>query len=213
MEEVNADEHGCYVAVTVLKNDADRVDRLLMARGFVRVAFPQISQTARGAYEAANQRLLDIEREQFKQEELLRDYAEQLDDVEILCDIEQTTVNVCLQKRKLAATRNCAVLQGWIPATMETRVTKALSNFECACEIAEPEADEEPPVLLKNNKWAANFEWVIGMYSYPKYGTYDPSFIMAIFYFLIFGMMFADVGYGLLLAVSSCSIQERVCAE
>ncbi len=201
MEEVNADGDGCYVAVTVLKCDADQVDKLLAARGFVRVSFPQITQTARGAYEAASQRLIDIERELLKQEDLLRDYAELLDDVEILCDIEQTTVNVCLQKRKLAATRNCSVLQGWIPSTMEERVAKTLSGFECACEISDPGDGEEPPVLLKNNKWATNFEWVIGMYSYPKYGTYDPSFIMAIFYFLIFGMMFADVGYGLLLAI------------
>lgn len=201
MEEVNTDEQGCYVAVTVLKSDAEAVDKLLAARGFVRVAFPEIAQTARSAYEAANQRLLEIEQLQFKLEDLLRDYAEGLDDVEILCDIEQTTVNVCLQKRKLAATRNCAVLQGWIPAVREERVVKVLSGFECACEIADPEEGEEPPVLLKNDRWTTNFEWVIGMYSYPKYGTYDPSFIMAIFYFLIFGMMFADVGYGLLLVL------------
>ena len=201
MEEVNSDEFGCYVAVTVLKTDVDQVDKLLTARGFVKVAFPQITKTARGAYEVASQRLLEIEREQLKQEDLFRDYAEHLDNVEILCDIEQTTVNVCLQKRKLAATRNCAVLQGWVPAEVEERVTKVLSGYECACEIADPEEGEEPPVLLKNNRWATNFEWVIGMYSYPKYGTYDPSFIMAIFYFLIFGMMFADVGYGLLLVL------------
>ena len=37
------------------------------------------------------------------------------------------------------------------------------------------------------------------MYSYPKYGSYDPSFIMGIFYCLIFGMMFADVVYGLIM--------------
>ena len=56
-------------------------------------------------------------------------------------------------------------------------------------------------MLLRNNKFAQNFEWVVGMYSYPKYGTYDPTMIMSIFYFLIFGLMFADVGYGALLAL------------
>ena len=201
MEEVNADEHGCYVAVTLLQNDADKVERLLTSRGFVKVTFPEVGVTARAAYEAAGDRIDAIEKELFRQEELLRDHSELLDDVEILCDVEQTTVNVCLQKKKLAATRNCAVLQGWIPAETEDRVAKALSAFECACEISEPQEEDEPPVLLKNNKWAANFEWVIGMYSYPKYGTYDPSFIMSIFYFLIFGLMFADVGYGLLLVL------------
>ena len=39
------------------------------------------------------------------------------------------------------------------------------------------------------------------MYSYPKYGTFDPTTIMSIFYFLIFGLMFADVGYGVLVTL------------
>jgi V/A-type H+-transporting ATPase subunit I len=57
------------------------------------------------------------------------------------------------------------------------------------------------PILLQNNGFAANFEWVLGMYSYPKYGSFDPTFVMSIFYFIIFGIMFADVGYGLLLVL------------
>ena len=56
----------------------------------------------------------------------------------------------------------------------------------------------DPPVLLKNNKFASCFEWVIGLYSYPKYSGFDPTFIMAIFYCILFGLMFADAGYGLL---------------
>ena len=66
-------------------------------------------------------------------------------------------------------------------------------------DLTEPAEEDDPPVLLKNNGYASNFEWVVAMYSYPKYGTYDPTFIMSIFYFFIFGLMFADVGYGLIL--------------
>lgn len=200
-EEISDDENGIYVALTVMRDDADELERLLATCGFSKIAFPGIAMTARAAFEAAETRLSEIEVERFGAEERLRELAETLDDVEILADLEETTVNVCIQKRKLAATKNCTVLSGWVPSVMEERVAKALSAFECACETADPEEGEEPPVLLKNNGFAANFEWVIGMYSYPKYGTFDPTFIMSIFYFIIFGMMFADVGYGLLLVL------------
>jgi len=76
-----------------------------------------------------------------------------------------------------------------------------LSGYECAYECRDPIGGEDPPILLRNNGFAMNFEWVVGMYSYPKYGRFDPTAIMSIFYFLIFGLMFADVGYGLLLVV------------
>ena len=51
------------------------------------------------------------------------------------------------------------------------------------------EASQKSLVLLKNNGFATNFEWVLGMYSYPQYGRFDPTFIMSIFYFVIFGIM------------------------
>ena len=202
LEEISEDESGLYVAVTMLKEDAEAVEKCLVERGFLKAtALSEIEKTARAASEAAEQRIEEIGLQLLRAEEQLREAAENLADVEILADIEETTVRVCQQKRKLAATKNCAVLQGWIPEKAEERVARALSEFFCACEVEEPEEGEEPPVLLKNNGFASNFEWVIGMYSYPKYGTYDPTLVMSIFYFIIFGMMFADVGYGLLLVL------------
>ena len=197
-EEIQFDEQ-LYLAVTCHKDDDAAVDKVLSTNGFLRITFPDTDVPARVAYERTEERLQELENEMIRAEEDLRDLSDALDDIEILCDIEATTLAVCMQKRKLAATKSCVVLQGWIPAQAEEAVVDALSKFECACETSEPEADEEPPVLLRNNRFAINFEWVIGMYSYPKYGAFDPTFIMSLFYFVIFGLMFADVGYGLLL--------------
>ncbi len=200
-EVVSKDDHGTYLALTCHKEDLDAVNRTLVEYGFLKTAFPEVTTTAQVAYDRAEQAVLNAEAEYLRQEELLRDYSEQLDDVEILCDIEATSLEVCLQKRKLSATRNCVVLSGWVPEFMQDRVTDALSQFECACELADPDEEEAPPVMLRNNKMATTFEWVIGMYSYPKYGTFDPTMIMSIFYLIVFGLMFADVGYGLLLTL------------
>jgi V/A-type H+-transporting ATPase subunit I len=69
----------------------------------------------------------------------------------------------------------------------------------CCYELSEPGQDDTVPVLLQNRQPASAFEMVIGLYSLPVYGSYDPTVIMSFFYFIIFGLMLGDVVYGLLL--------------
>ena len=196
---VSEDDKGTYVAVHYLKKDSDQLAQFFAKRGYVKLSFPEGTGTATTAYAKAEAEIERLSNERMKFEDRLRDLAEDMDLLEIESDLVETTVGACLQKKKLLQTKNCALLSGWIPEERSDAVLDVLKKFECACEISDPEEGEEPPVLLHNNRFASNFEWVIGMYAYPKYGTYDPTFIMSIFYFLIFGLMFADVGYGLLL--------------
>ncbi len=201
VESVNEDENGRYLAITYHREDEDAVQRVLLDYGFVKVDFSGVETTAQLAYNRAEVQLSHLEEEYYNTNERLIGLADLLDDIEILCDVEETNLNVCLQKQKLLQTQNCVVLGAWVPKERADDVVRTLSSFECACELAAPEEEDEPPVLLKNGFFSSTFEWVIGMYSYPKYGTFDPTLIMSIFYFLIFGMMFADVGYGLLMVL------------
>ncbi len=201
VEDISEDENGKYLAVTCHRDDEEAVGRVLSCHGFIKTAFPDICETAQSAYDRSERRLVELEEADLNTGDRLMALADRLDDLEILLDIEQTTVNVCRQKQKLFRTQYCVLLEGWVPSEKSDSVIAALSDFECAGELAMPEDGEEPPVLLRNDSFSSTFEWVIGMYSYPKYGTYDPTVVMSIFYFLIFGMMFADVGYGLLLVL------------
>ena len=201
VEPVSEDENARYLALTYHKEDADAVQGVLADCGFVKTEFSDIDVTAQLAYDQAEGRLARLEVEYADTNDLLVGLADLLDDVEILCDVEETNLTVSLQKQKLLKTQNCVVLGAWVPVERAEDVKRTLSSFECACELAEPEEGDEPPVLLKNGFFSSTFEWVIGMYSYPKYGTFDPTLVMSIFYFIIFGMMFADVGYGLLMVL------------
>ncbi len=203
LEIVGEDEHGVYACVTILRSAHDACEEILTRGGFLKIAFPAVDTTARAAHDTAERRLGEIGAELAALEERLYDLAELLDEVEILCDVESTALTLLAQRRKLAATRHCTVITGWVPADEETRVNAALSKFECACEWREPEEGDEPPILLRNRGPASAFEWVIGMYAYPRYGAFDPTLLMSLFYFVIFGLMFADVGYGLVL-VAAC---------
>lgn len=191
-----------YFAITYHKASEDSVLSALSSVGFVKADFSDLMLTAEAAYEQADGRAVLLEEEYLNTQDRLIGLADLLDDIEILYDVEATSLNVMLQRQKLLRTQSCTVLSGWVPEAREDDVSVVLSRFECACEIAVPEEGEEPPVLLRNGFFSSTFEWVIGMYSYPKYGTFDPTLIMSIFYFLIFGMMFADVGYGLLMVIA-----------
>lgn len=58
-----------------------------------------------------------------------------------------------------------------------------------------------PPTKLKNGWFAAPFEMFVEMYGLPSYGDPDPTTYVAITYSLLFGIMFGDLGQGLLLVL------------
>ncbi|WP_444657910.1 V-type ATP synthase subunit I [Caproiciproducens sp. R2] len=92
------------------------------------------------------------------------------------------------------------ILTGWIPADQENRFKKALDKVESlnyTFEGAEEELLHSPPVELKNKKIFRPFEFFVDMYGLPCYDEVDPTPFVAITYFLLFGIMFGDLGQGL----------------
>ena len=201
IESVFSDDDGEYVALVYHKCDAAGVQRVLGERGFIKASLKEFTALPREEYDACAKRVDELQTELELLKQTMFELATGQDDIEALWDVENSALTAAVTKQKLAQTDTCVVLEGWAPLSRVDKIAEALQDWECAFEFEEPAEGEEPPVLLRNNKFAQNFEWVIGMYSYPKYGTYDPTMIMSIFYFLIFGLMFADVGYGALLVL------------
>ena len=192
------------LAVTMWREDKEPVLRVLAGYGFT-TAPCQASEAEGGAAgklhalaaeEAAlTERLAELK----KQAEVL---AEEQPRLEEYLD-RLTTLEARREAAgKLAYTRHTAVLTGWVPEKMEEKVTALLEERGDAYRFADPEPEDDVPVLLENNAMASQFEPVVSLYSLPAYGSFDPTFVMSLFYIPIFGLMFADVGYGLLLAVA-----------
>lgn len=101
------------------------------------------------------------------------------------------------------------VIQGWLEEdkvkTIKLALTETVSENEYALTIDGAEGSDvsEIPTVLKNNKWVTPFENITAMYSLPKYDEIDPTPLLTPFYLLFFGMMIADVGYGLLLLIGT----------
>ncbi len=97
-------------------------------------------------------------------------------------------------------------ITGFIPAEDAPSLEQDLeSSFHAYVELETPGPDEELPVKLKNRFLASPVEGVVEGYSMPGKNEVDPSSIMCIFYYVLFGMMLSDAAYGLLV-VLACGI-------
>lgn len=62
-------------------------------------------------------------------------------------------------------------------------------------------AEKQIPSSLKNPRWMKPFERVLNNFGPPSYRDLDPTFFVALTFLLMFGMMFGDVGHGLVLVL------------
>jgi V/A-type H+-transporting ATPase subunit I len=104
--------------------------------------------------------------------------------------------------RRVGATESTFVIIGWVPERAADDLAVALDS-EVGPEVIlvklDAESDDRPPVLLSNPKPARPFEMFVGMLAMPRYGTIDPTVLMALFLPLFFGIMLGDIAYGLIL--------------
>ena len=200
-EILSSDSRGVYLAVVTHRKTEQDTLRALSALGFLRASISKTNGHATALFDASQNRAGKIKSDMNRLDARLDVLAENLTEVEILSDLAHTALLAEQNKAALLSTKKCAVLTGWCPTRERERVSRMLDRAAAAYEFSPPAEGDDVPVLLQNNPYARNFEWVLGMYSYPRYGKFDPTFIMSIFYFLIFGLMFADAGYGLALVV------------
>lgn len=146
-----------------------------------------------------------------EREELLQELAHSQQDLQKLKEETDYVMNLYARqevKKNLATTKHLAALEGWIEASQINSLRQALIQrfgsgvFVNEVDVAEEDWDEVP-IKLKNHALIEPFELVTEMYSLPKYYEKDPTPILAPFYFTFFGMMVADLGYGLLLFIAT----------
>ena len=199
--EISRDERSVYVAVWQHNVCGTRIDRALSSFGFSRAEFRELRGTPAEARERLGAEIKEIEARRADIEKELKEIANSIAELEIAYDVTMTSLSCAEAKQRFLHTESTVYLTAWVPRDRIKTVTEELDRFDCWYEFSDPHEGDEPPVLLKNNAFARPFEGVVAMYSLPKYGSFDPTFIMSVFYFVIFGFMLADVGYGLVLSL------------
>ncbi|MFT5871731.1 MAG: V/A-type H+-transporting ATPase subunit I [Clostridium sp.] len=104
-------------------------------------------------------------------------------------------------------TESVVAIEGWVPTELSSdleNVVKAITKEEFYLELeAAAKENDEVPILLKNNSLVEAFEPVTSMYSLPKYSEIDPTPLFTPFYLVFFGMIVADIGYGVIMFIAS----------
>lgn len=104
--------------------------------------------------------------------------------------------------QNFSVTDHVSILEGYIPEYAAGKTKEYLeSKYDLYIEITEVPDDEEAPILLRNGFYADPMESVVSSYSYPNKSEIDPCKILSLFYYMLFGLMLSDAGYGLMLVV------------
>ncbi len=118
------------------------------------------------------------------------------------------------KQEDMVSGRYGVALQGWVPKNDTTKVVDGLKkkfadDIVISTRLADDHHDTNIPVKLDNPGWVKPFEGLLGLFAPPKYGSFDPSWTLAIFFPLFFGMIMGDIGFGLMFAAIAFWMMRR----
>lgn len=198
-EIINKSQNHTCIFFTYLKSMEAECEKAIREMGVVAPPFSLSHLSANEKIKQLENKISEIEDEEKNLTEDIRKAAALKQEIELFYD------HIRLRNDKYAAlsevkqTDKTFVIEGYAPEDSALKIKAELEEkYILAVNIDEVPEEEEAPVLLKNNGFAAPLEGITATYSMPSRFDIDPDFIMSLFYYLFFGMMFSDAGYGIL---------------
>ncbi|MDR3324540.1 MAG: V-type ATP synthase subunit I, partial [Spirochaetaceae bacterium] len=202
---------GDEVLVASSRRDRFALDSELKKENWAPVRLPEEAEPMPAdAADAMRSRLDEIERElagcSAKKTRYAENYGALLQNLHVAYLMSQIIDEI---KGRLVSTASAFVLVGWMPARQLKPFAAALDRItdgRIACAAFDPwevegvrKGTEKIPVHLKHGAFVGAFEPLVFSYGSPLYGSLDPTPITAVFFTLLFAIMFGDVGQGLCL--------------
>lgn len=192
----------------------NEVDRIFSGLYFENYNFLDLSGTPEHFYDEEQKRLPMLQAELEALENEIRGFV----------DTEQYNLNLYYSvlddirqdydlMSKAASYKNSFILIGWVPSSMAKKISEelnAVESVECTLTDGSKEIKHSPPVKLKNNALTRGFEFYTEMYGLPNYREFDPTTFIAITYTILFGIMFGDVGHGLMVLLAGIIMKKKL---
>lgn len=149
-------------------------------------------------------RIDSIREEMNTLEEEIKSFASAKEDLLFLQDYERMRSDKYQVLGEITQSKNIFIITGYIPEKEVKALKEELEHkFVLNVEVEVPGKKEDVPVLLKNNPFSAPTESVVEGFALPEKGEIDPTTILSLFYYVMFGIMLADAGYGIIM-VAAC---------
>ncbi|TFF84326.1 hypothetical protein EU523_01715 [Candidatus Heimdallarchaeota archaeon] len=204
LKESEAEGNYSFLAVGFLEHYKDVINRLLANYGFEKYSIPEhiggdpakVIERSKTKLESLNKKIKEYEQEA---DTLIADNALELLAFQEQLEVEQTYLEI---DNKLRISNNTVTFWGWISVKVtkdfQNEINK-LTNNQAKIEITTPVFDEsEYPTKTSVPRVAKIYDSLVNTYSTPGYNELNPALVIMFVYPIIFGIMFADVGHGLL---------------
>ena len=199
IKEVSSERENHYIALLYHNKDAKAVRETVSVFGAREFSMSEMYGTFKDRIAESQQEIKELEAAVKAKEEELEQLGPKLEGLQLASDAVKVRIQCFSGQENFMQTETVNIITGWIPASQKEALNSKLDEFGCYCEYEVPEKDEEFPVLLKNSKIVEPFGALTEMYSMPHSHSIDTNWAIGLFFFIFFGMMLSDAGYGLVL--------------
>ncbi len=217
---VAAENYGNYmeylpVFVAAHQSAAQSVLNDLKSAGFSEFLFDDKEGVPEDIIYSLEHELNDIDNRIQDTQERTESLLENMEILQNMEDYYSTELERAHAINLLSGTEKTFFLEGWIIAGSEKKVEDAVLKVtdQYYIDFRDPYDDEQFPVALINNRIIRPFEAVTDMYSAPDPRGIDPSSAITPFYFIFFGMMVSDAGYGIVLSLLAIFLLKKIKPE
>lgn len=202
IEIVNTGKDTTYIFACCPKYEQEKAESVLRSLSFARPA--QItSKLPRDKIASKDERAGKCSEAIEKCLARIKKISESRYDIENFADYCRGKAENFRAAGEIARTPHTVLIKGYVSERdvpyLESQLKK---QFTVVIEV-EDANDELAPVVLRNNAFSMPAETLVKMYSLPGPRDIDPSPITGFFYYLFFGMMFSDAGYGLIMIIAT----------
>jgi V/A-type H+-transporting ATPase subunit I len=189
------------------KSVEDEVNRSINSMGFIDKKIPE-DLSYQELVKELDQTNKELELLNQDLNKIKEDNKEALNNVSYTLDYYKKSSKL---KENMVKGQKYFYLSSRVPETKLDEVRDLANKYEdtLIVEKKDHEVGLVPPTKLKNNKLVKPFEFLVNMYGAPNYNEIDPTGFFAFTYMLLYGMMFGDLGQGLVFILLSFLIGKR----
>jgi len=200
--------------VVICHNEiAEETNEVIRQMGFILPSDPSkiIPKEKMKSYD---EEIIKYNEEIQKNIDIITSYSNKIEELEFFVDYLVLRKDKYIALNKIGLTKNTFIIKGYIPEKYAQKcVTELEERYNVVVSLTDPEETDDVPVLLQNNDFSAPVESITEMYALPGKNDIDPSSVMSFFYYMFFGIMLSDAGYGLIMVIATSFILKKFSIE